>query len=423
MAEQAVDSVNAPENDQTKTALQELAAGWTVILACCIGLACGLGAIPIYSIGALTKPLTLEFGWSRTQVQLIYTATTIGILVAAPVLGIIVDRFGARRITLTCVLGTSIGLAATGFLATSLWSFYLLSFITALIGIGTVPITWTRVIIGRFIKARGVALGFALAGTGISASFLPGYVTWLITDYGWRYAYFGLAALPLLLALPIAYVFLHEPSQASPVNIESAPVPDATSHGISQSFISNYRFWILSVAFTLIGISTAGMIGHFVPLLTDEGFSVARASQLMGVVGISIIAGRLVTGVLIDRFWAPGVAFLVLLLPALACILLVGQVGYQTAVISAILLGLAAGAEFDLMSYLVSQYFGKNQYGRIYSVLYVVFMIGAGVGGPVFGLAFDFLDSYETALIFSAVSFALSGALLLFLKGSTIEEV
>jgi MFS family permease len=400
-----------------QAAIGELKRGWTIIVVSAIGLACGLSALPIYSLGAFTKPLGETFGWSRGDVQAIYTWMTVGNLVASPVLGWLIDRVGVRKVTLWSIVGQSVGFMALGLLAGPLWSFYVIAFITAVIGVGTVPITWTRVIVDWFDKARGLALGLALAGTGVSATFIPSYTTWLLQDYGWQTAYIGLGFLPLVVALPMSYWLLRD--RTTPAGRAAEKRAEKPEDAIDfRTALRGYRFWVLNVAFFLVGMCVAGLIGHMIPMLTDRGIDARTAAQVAGVIGVAVIAGRIFTGFLIDRFWAPGVALVLLVLPAISCFVLAsGLGGIPGALIAAVLLGLAAGAEFDLMSFMVSQYFGQRNYGLIYSVLYAVFKIAAGLGPLTFGYSFDANQSYAF-ILYAAMAMLVSGSVLLLTLGS-----
>jgi MFS family permease len=399
-------------------AASEFRRGWIIVLTAAVGLGCGLSALPIYTVGVFTKPLAAEFGWSRAESQAVYTWFTIGNLIAAPLLGHLIDHIGVRRIALFSVIAVGLGFASFGLFGGPLWSFYAIAFCTAIVGVGTVPITWTRVIVCWFAAGRGRALGIALAGTGVSATLLPAYTTWLLNEFGWRAAYIGIGALPIALALPLSLVFLKDqpPLEAS-VSREAAagpPEPEGLDFG---RIVRGYRFWALSGAFMLVGFSTAGLISHMIPMLTDRDMSPAAAAQVAGVIGMFVIAGRLVTGYLIDRYWAPGVALVLLNLPALACLLLLGDMGgVPGALMAAACIGLAAGAEFDLMAYLVSRYFGQRRYGITYSCLYAAFKIAAGAATPLFGLSFDTTGSYAIVL-YGAIAGFLSASLLLLSLG------
>lgn len=420
------------------TVMGEFRVGWSIIVVAAVGMAFGLSALPIYSIGTFTKPLSEAYGWSRAEVQGIYTWMTIGNLVAAPILGWLIDHQGVRRVALYSVIGTAIGYALLGLVTGPLWSFYLVAFVTALIGVGTVPITWTRVVVDWFDLGRGRALGLALSGTGFSAMLIPVYTAWLITDYGWRTAFVGLALLPAVIALPVVYFLLHDktgpqakPQKAVPEKAnETKPTEmlseNRANNGMNfRTAISGYRFWALNIIFFMIGVCIAGLIAHLVPMLTDQGLGTTTAAQIAGTIGAAVIVGRIATGYLIDRFWAPGVGLVLLSLPAISCLILASGGGsVPAALIAAVLIGLAAGAEFDLMSFLVSQYFGQRRYGIIYACLYATFKISAGVGAPLFGFSFDETGSYNTILYFAVGSFIFSSMLLLLMgKYPTKAEI
>jgi len=396
----------------------EFKRGWTIIVVAAIGMACGLSALPIYSIGTFTKPLTEAFGWSRAEVQGIYSWMTIGNLVAAPILGWLIDSQGVRKVAIVSVIGTALGYVALGLFSGPLWSFYLIAFMTAIVGVGTVPITWTRVVIDWFDIGRGRALGLALAGTGVSAMVIPVYATWIITEFGWRAGFVGLALLPAVLALPAVYFLLHDRTGGHVVRAPT-DVVETRREDVGVEFraaLRGYRFWALNVVFFLIGACIAGLIAHLVPMLTDQGQSPATAAQIAGVIGAAVIVGRIGTGYLIDRFWAPGVGLVLLSLPAISCLILASDASsVPLALTAALLIGLAAGAEFDLMAFLVSQYFGQKRFGIIYACIYATFKISAGVGAPLFGFTYDETGSYDAILFLSVGSFIGSSAMLLLL--------
>ncbi|MCB2108887.1 MAG: MFS transporter [Rhodobacteraceae bacterium] len=394
---------------------QEFARGWPIIVVTAIGLGCGLSAIPIYTLGVFTKPLGEEFGWTRGEVQAMYTWMTIGNLVASPALGLLIDRHGTRLVCMLSLIGQAIGYLFIGLFAQSLFSLYALGFLTAVIGVGTVPISWTRVIVDWFDKARGQALGLALAGTGLAAVVLPVYTTWVLESFGWRAAYMALGALPAFLALPLSYFLLRDRTTGGTADAPSEAVarPPEVNIDFKQA-ITGYRFWAMNLAFFIIGVCVAGLIAHLIPMLTDRGIETGTAAQIAGAIGMAVIVGRIGTGYLIDRFWAPGVGLVVLCLPIISCVILAsGASTVPVAVAAAVLIGLAAGAEFDLMSFLVSRYFGQRRYGLIYAALYAVFKLSAGIGGPLFGFSFDSSGSYVTILSFAMGGFATGAALLL----------
>ena len=119
-------------------------------------------------------------------------------------------------------------------------------------------------------------------------------------------------------------------------------------------------------------------------------------------------------GLLFDRFWAPAVAFPVLLLPVVACWLLLGTATAAPLIYTAaFMLGFAAGAESDVISYLAARYFGMKAYGRIYGFLYAPFGIFSSISPILYGYTRDTPGSYDNMLIAAMVLFTIGGTLLL----------
>jgi predicted MFS family arabinose efflux permease len=178
--------------------------------------------------------------------------------------------------------------------------------------------------------------------------------------------------------------------------------------------LRDWRFWLLAVSFTLISFAVGGPIPNMENILKVAGFQRSDVVGLVALIGLSVIAGRIVGGWLIDRFWAPAIAFVMLSLPALACwVMAGGSMSIDSARFSILLIGFAAGVEYDLMAFLVARYFGMKNYGSIYGVLYGFFALGAGIGPVVFGKVFDSTGSYREILLTSAVLLLLGAGMLL----------
>ncbi len=396
---------------------RELAQRWPLIMATCIGIISSSFVLPYYSIGALVAPVTEEFGWSRAQFQAaILFSSGLGAL-TSPVIGWLNDKYGPRRVALPSMLGLSLGLLTASQLQGELWMLFLAYGMMALLGAGTIPVTWTRAIATSFFKRRGLALGLALTGTGICASVAPHYTVWLTDNYGWRGAYMGLALVPILLAWPTLY-FLFKPLEVhtgaeDPVDNEAA---SAIQTGLTLGeAVRGYRFWVLllSILFAYQGFSGIGP--NLLPSLTDDGFSREQAASVQSVFGISIIIGRVVVGYLVDRLWAPGVAAFCLAIPAAGAAMLHGTQSFEVAALAAFLIGFAAGAELDLMAFLAARYFGLAHYAKIYSILYATLAVCSGTAPMIFASVYDATGSYDIGYSIASGLFLVSVVLILLL--------
>ena len=155
--------------------------------------------------------------------------------------------------------------------------------------------------------------------------------------------------------------------------------------------------------------------------MLSKGFGAGQEVLLASFIGYSVIVGRILGGYLIDRIWAPAVAFVMLSLPAISCLMLQGpQDSFVYAATAVAILGFAAGVEYDLMAFLVSRYFGLKNYGAIYGFLYAFFAAGAGFGPVIYGKSFERTGSYDSMLMIGA-GVLIAGTLPLLLLGKYRE--
>lgn len=397
---------------------QEFRRGWGVVLAALLGIGLGLSPVPFYTIGMLAPELNKAFGWAFSAMMMGLPIMTLGVLVASPLVGLLADRFGVRRVALSSIVLFSLSFMAFGLNPGSITLFYLNWAVMAVVGAGTLPITWTRAVNNRFDVHKGLALGLSLIGTGIFGFMVKPLTAWLIAEHGWRAAYVAVGTLPLLIALPIAYLAFHDAEGSGGTAAErkaALAARAASAAGLSfREALRSYRFWVLAFSFTLVSFSVGGLIPNMENILKTAGFARAEVVALVTLIGLSVTAGRLVGGWLIDRLWAPGVACVMIGLPAVACYLLASsELSVSAARGAIVMIGIASGVEYDLMAFLVARYFGMKSYGAIYGAQYGFFALGAGLAPVVFGRAFDNTGNYNSVLLLSAVFLIVGAASLL----------
>ncbi len=398
----------------------EFRNGRGLLLASALGIAFGVSTLGLtYSLGAFVKPLSAALGVSRQQVLNVSLFVTMGVVPASLVAGSIVDRFGARRLTLLSWLGFAAVFIALGTLTTGLASLYALYLLMPILAIGTTPITYTRAITAQFERHRGFALGLALSGTGLCALLVPPYLAWIMERWGWRAGYVALAAPLLLLALPAAWLWLRDPVPATGApGARGAPddaAPAIAVRGVAfGEALRGFRFWVLVLAFFLVSAAATGLLTNAVPMLVDRGYTPMRAASALSVFGVAVVAGRLAVGLLVDRYWAPLVGALILLPAGLGLLTIMpDDTSWAWTLGALVLAGIATGAEFDLLAFLTARYFGLRAYGRIYGALFVAFAAGAGAVGPVFGGLYERYQSYGPVLAAAAAGYVSCAALLL----------
>lgn len=399
------------------TARSEWRRGWHLVMLTALGIACAPTALPVYSLGVFVEPFQSEFGWGRGEIQAAILFSTGLSIFCAPLSGTMVKRFGLRKTILPGLAGVGVGLLAAAANTGSLWQLYAAYALMSVLGTGAGMIGWGALISGRFDKARGLALGLALSGTGLCAALMPQIALAGMSVLGWRGAYLFLAGFVLLIALPICMAVLpDDPVAASkaehPVHVTGMDAPTALRH---------WRFWVLGVATGAIYMVVGGLLPNFVPLLQDNGLSAAEAASIMGMFGVSVVVGRICVGALVDRFWAPAVAACVLIPAAIACIVLQGETSVIVAAAAVMMIGAATGMELDVLSFLTARYFGIADYARIYGRLFVFLAITAGVAPMLFGYFHDWTGHYALPLQISAGLLS-AGAVLLLALGRYPHE-
>lgn len=397
----------------------EFRKGGPVLAAGMIGVACGASPIPFNVLPAVIGPIHAELAWSFLEINL--GITTFGVIAAllSPVYGGAADRYGVRPVALLSLLGFGITFSLFAFMPPSKAAWYALWALGGLVGIGSTPVTWSRAINMWFVKNRGLALGILLLGTSLAGIVVPQLARLAIDGAffgsGWRAAFPTLAMLPLFVALPIAYWLFREPRpEERPAGLAGG---DGKLFGMDLGgAMRGYRFWVIWVSIACVSVAFGGVFINMVEITKLHGFTAAEGATVMSVLAVGILAGRLITGMLFDRFWAPAVLVPILSAPAISCWLVMGDGSpLSTLMLGAVLLGFAAGAESDLIAYLAGRYFGMAHYGKIYGMLYMPFGLGSAISPAIYGAVRDATGNYDAMLLVAGGLFMVGAVLPLLL--------
>ena len=366
-----------------------------------------MGYVPVigFSFSVFFKPLSEEFSWSRAQVSLGFSLSLIVLSAALPIIGRLVDRYGARKIIFPSALLFGAGLTSFYFLSNSLWHFYGIYIFLGIVGSGTAAVPYYKVVSQWFDRRRGLALGLTMGGAGLGFFIMPSLSYALIATFGWRIAYALLGAAVVVVTLPVVGLFLKEHPQMmgfqpdGEPNVTERPREEKPADGLGAREVwRSSTFWVLSLALFLVSLSLNGCLIHMVPLLTDRGISPQGAALTASVLGGSTLLGRVTTGYLLDRFFATNIAVCFFGLAALGVLLFWSGVSHPLTYIAAVLVGIGIGAEGDIMPYLVGRYFGLMAFGEIYAYVLAIYTLGAVVGPVLMGLGFDSTGSYDSVL-------------------------
>jgi MFS family permease len=401
-------SLQETAGGEADTALRELRRAWPTLAGASWGLGFGALTIFFYTQGLFLGPLKQEFGWTRQQLSLVSLIGGFEIAGTSVLVGWLVDRFGVRGPALVAYVMVALAFAGLGMGVWSLPMFVLLQLLVIGFGAGNGPANYTRAINQSFDKARGLALGGALAGPGLLALVAPPVIAWVIQTYGWRAGYQAMALATAVSAPIVLGLLSFGGRRARP----SAAARPALRLPLSLSGALRDRLFLrLLASFFLMAIGGGGLVLHMAPLLTDAGYDLGHAAKVQGLIGLSILFGRLGMGYLVDRIFAPWVAAGATTLAALGLFALAGF-GPAVAPLTAVLIGLSLGAEGDIIGYVTARYFGLPSYGQLYGLLYGAYTVGLGVGPFLLALLDGAFGGYEPAL-WTAGGLLLAGAALL----------
>lgn len=402
--------------------INEFQRGWKILLLAFLGVATSAAVMPLYGFGVLMTPLQEAFGWSRSDLMATSSFSAFGAIFSSQIAGWLNKRYGLRPIALLSFVGLFLAfliISQLDKLSGSIWLLYGFFGLLSFAGIGTLQVTWTDLVNRWFEKNRGLALAIILSGSGFMGVVLPPLITTVIELWNWRAGFVLLAVLPLLITLPMAWFWLQAMpgNQAKSRGLNAAETVTSTLSGMSFSAgIRSWKYWVINCSMVMVAGAIMVMVINTVPMLQDKGYTALAASKLFAVFGLSLVAGRVAVGFMVDRLWAPGVAFVVLLLSAVGCFLLATvDNNTQLLILSISLIGIGAGAEFDLAAFLVARYFGMRDYSRLFGLQMGVISAGICLAPAAVAYLYHQTGSYNTVLIANVVLLATGASILLLL--------
>lgn len=382
------------------TAGAEWSRNWPVVLASSSGVA--LCTAHIYSMGVLMAPLEAEFGWTRAQISSGHTIASILTMVCSPVMGLMIDRVGPRRIGLWSAFLFCGGLAALAFAGPSIWSWLALWTVMGLVINGITPTTWTTAISGLFQRSRGLALSVTLCGTGIGSSLTPLVTNYLNAHYGWRIAYLGLAGFWAAIVLPLLFFCFTSVKDRLRTTVsaqQTAAIPAVLTGLTAREGLRSPRFIKLAIAAPTISLVVVSFAVNLIPILASLGIARTHAVEIASIVGVASIIGRLSGGYIIDRINGNIVAAVSVLMPIISCALLLSMPGVVgAAMVAAAVLGLSLGAELDAVAYLATRHLGLRNFGVLFGTIGGFLALSTGFGPFLVNYVFDVTRSYELVL-------------------------
>lgn len=366
---------------------------WLVLLGCFIGMALSTPATLMQPLGLFLKPMTAEFGWSRTTFSSVLAMASLANIVILPIAGYLVDRFGPRRII---AIGAVLGCAS--YAALSLANSYgqLIGLIMLAVAAGNLASYPAFMSLAQrwFDKRLGFALAVTSTGLAVGVAIFSFLISTTIATADWRTAFVTVGAIALVVGLANVALLIRDDAGGD----IGASRPQTKDDGLSLSAaLKNRDFWLYTIAFTLIIFGVVGCNFHLPALLSDQGAPPGLIPTVIAAGAAGSLFGRLVTGILLDRFSVMRVASVFFTGQALGFILLLQ--GLQWALPASFLLGAVQGAEVDVLGYVVVRRFGRSAYARIFGTCFGITLVGAMIGPMAMAAIFDRTGSYDLGLM------------------------
>ncbi len=377
------------------------------------------GGVIFYGFTAIFEPIADELGWSYTQISLGASLRGLEAGLLAPLMGVLVDRWGPRRLIFVGGIITALGLLLLS-RVTSLGMFYGAFFLVAL-GMSTTTMTVLMTTIANWFRRNvGIASGIASSGYGFGGLLIPIMVT-LIDRYDWRMTIAILAVGMLIVILPLALLFRHKPEQygylpdgevkgAVVLDNGLAPRPVVEIDVRAKQAFKSSAFWHMALAFTGHVILLSAVSIHVMPYLSSFGVAKTTAGLVATAIPLMSIGGRLGLGWLGDKYNRRRVmagAFALMSLGGLCFEYARIPQGTWLLVPFLILFGVGYGGISALRPPMTRELFGRSNFGSIFGAIMGISLLGNMIGAPLAGWVFDTWGSYQGIwLVFAGLAAA-----------------
>ena len=402
---------------EPSTARSPLYFGWYVVAAVTFIAFVNTGSRS--SFGIFVIPMSEDFGWSRFTISVVAGIGAIVGGAAQPFLGYVFDRVGARKVVLTSLL--TVGLATAALALTFNFIFLLLVFgFVASISNSGAALARGALLAKWFIRKRATVVSVGAVGTSAGSLLLVPFAMYLLQATGdnWRITWAALGLIILVLAVPLAFLFIRD--DPSKVGLRPYGETDPSEDGAAdQSFLQrgplevdkwseSFRsspIWQMSGAYFVCGLTTLIMSVHFVPYAIGLGVSPGVAATIFGVMMGLNVAGGLGSGMLADRFGRKNVlasAYFIRGCGYIALLLMPATVGLW---LFAAFAGFSWIATVSLTNTLTADVYGLRALGTISGITFLCHQIGGLSGVLLAGFLYDLTGSYT-------LPFALVGSML-----------
>ena len=379
--------------------VREQPYGWVMVAVTFLLSILTFGGLP--AVAVFIKPLTLEFGWTRAETSLGYTAIAISAAVAGLAYGELADRFGTRAIAAIAAVGMGAAyLLQSG--QSTLTEYYLAHILFGATGLAVVSGPMLIGIGYWFGRNKGLAIGIVACGGGAGQALMPIVNHWLIETQGWREALFYLGLMYFALGIPLALMVRDAPVRlaARAAGRDAAGALTRSQTGLPAPEVIAW----LSVAVFLCCTCMSVLIVHLVPLMTDRGVDSATAVQILSALMLAGAGGRLVGGTIADTLGVLPTYFIMSVGQTAVIYWFVAVDSMVLIWILAILFGLFFAGVMVSFITCCREFIPPRIGGRGMAVVGLLGWGGMGFGSFLGGAGFDWTGDYRLAFVLAVAA-------------------
>lgn len=392
---------------------EEWRSGWPVVFAASLGMTMlGVGYV---AAGTFIQPLEQEFHWGRAEISAGFIVFATAGTVLQPLFGMLLDRWGARRLALPGAALTGLAFALFSTLNGSMLYWLALWLLLAIAFQAVQSPTWAVAVSSHFVVNRGRAFGMTMLGSGLAAMGMPILSNHIIIHQGWRTAYLTIGLGWGGLVWLVTYFMLHQRRDRPWTETTAAPRPavELTGYTIREGIRSD-AFIKMFLAILISNLIYFAFSFHLLPILTWSGLPRNTAVLIVSSLGLTMIGGTILYGFIADRISPRIFTAILVALPAITLVMLL----YPTTsalqrFIAVSAFGISCGAQPPSFNNLSIRYFGMRSFGALSGLSGIANQTATAIAPFIAGVVFDHTKSYAALLAIGVPALIVSGLILL----------
>lgn len=410
--------------------------GWWVVISGTFLYGLGIGAV-FYGFNTFFSPMVEEFGWSRAATSGAFSMSRLEGGFSGPIVGWLIDRFGARKIAIIGVITTGLGFMSLT-LVRNLWTLYIIFGIFISVGndMGFAR-PCTAAAAKWFIAKRSRAISFIVTGGGVGGGIIIPALGGLIAVYGWRSAAMITGIAILVLGLPPAFFMRSTPEEMGlqPDGIEPQFDDSGETGQIARpereltvrEALRTRSYWTYVTALLLRASILSSMVIHQIPHLEDMGLDYRMASGILGSMVAISIPGRLFFGWLGDKIDKRRILFFLCMMQAVGIFIFIHASTIFLLYIFVTVFGLGLGGAIPVVHAFRADLFGRRSFASLAGITMLFTMVPTVIAPILLGRLYDVTHSYVTGFYILLVLIILSGITFLMVrppsvKGESVER-